>query len=246
MAQMLNGLKILYSGEKAFERQLSLFSICGIVGLVSGYLTLAQQGIIEITITNKILISLALILYTLFLTGYEILFMKERTIPDIDINSFKIAFHKIPLIVFSIVAILLLISTFTKFQYICFCLSAIITVPLTTMQAGFSYNFDNDFSLKFLSKLNLRKFFFLLIKNIWITIITYLIVFFLIFAIFFIAGLIIAIFYKADINAMSLAISTNQIAIGKLSNYIFNILFIYITTIGTLVWDYELIKTLEN
>ena len=44
MAQMLNGLKKIYSGEKAFERHISLFSICGIAGILNGYIVLANQG----------------------------------------------------------------------------------------------------------------------------------------------------------------------------------------------------------
>ena len=60
MAQMLNGLKKLYTGEKAFERQLSLFSICGIAGLITGYIAIANQGYIEITNIQKICFTILL------------------------------------------------------------------------------------------------------------------------------------------------------------------------------------------
>ena len=45
---------------------------------------------------------------------------------------------------------------------------------------------------------------------------------------------------------MSMAISSQQVTIAKLSNYIASILYTYIISIGILVWDYELLKTYER
>ncbi len=246
MAQMLNGLKKLYTGEKAFERQLSLFSICGIAGLITGYLAIANQGYIEITNIQKICFTILLVIFGLFFIGYETLFMHTRTIPDIGIDSFKIAIKKIPFIIFLVGIPILITSLFTKYQYSAFCIEMFLAIPLTMLQAGFSYNYQNNDYLLLFHKFNVKDIFFLLIKRLWIVVLTYITTYFLIFIIFFIIGLISAFYYKGDINTMSMAISSQQVTIAKLSNYIASILYTYIISIGILVWDYELLKTYER
>ena len=89
MAQMLNGLKKIYSGEKAFERHISLFSICGIAGILNAYIALANQGLIDISNIQKICFTILLIIFGMFFIGYETIFMHSREIPDIDSNSFN-------------------------------------------------------------------------------------------------------------------------------------------------------------
>ena len=51
--RMLEGLKKLYSGKEAFSRHLTLFSICGIAGLVDVYVTL--EGMNSISLVNTFL-----------------------------------------------------------------------------------------------------------------------------------------------------------------------------------------------
>lgn len=246
MAQMLSGLKKLYSGNKAFERQLSFFSICGIAGILSGYLNLATQGIIEITNIQKIIFTILLIIFGLFFIGYETIFMHSREIPEIDCNSFKLALKKVPFIIFLIGIPILLVSLFTKYQYTAFCIEIIIAIPLTMMQAGFSYNYDNkEYKLLFY-EFRVKEYFLLLIKRLWIVILSYITTYFIIFVIFFVIGIIIAIYYNGNLNTISLTISSQQTAIEKLSNYIASILFTYILSIGILTWDYELLKTHEK
>lgn len=246
MAQMLNGLKRLYSGDKAFERQLSLFSICGIAGILSGYLNLTTQGIIETSNIQKFVFTILLIIFGLFFVGYETIFMHSREIPDIGIKSFKVALKKIPFIIFLIGIPILMISLFTKYQYTAFCIETIIAIPLTIMQAGFSYNYDNKEYNLLLNKFRVKEYFLLLIKRLWIVILSYITTYFIIFVIFFVIGIIIAIYYSGNLNTISLTISSQQIAIEKLSNYIASILFTYIVSIGILTWDYEILTTYEG
>lgn len=245
MTQMLEGLKKLYSGDKAFERQLSLFSICGIAGILSGYLNLVTQGIIEISNIQKIIFTILLIIFGLFFIGYETIFMHSREIPDIDTNSFKLALKKIPFIIFLIGIPILLVSLFTKYQYTAFCIETIIAIPLTMMQAGFSYNYNNSEYNLLLHKFRVKEYFLLLIKRLWIVLLSYITTYFTIFVIFFVIGIIIAIYYKGNLSTISLMISSQQIAIEKLSNYIASVLFTYILSIGILTWDYEILKTYE-
>ena len=246
MAKMLEGLKYLYSGVNWKQRQLSLFSICGIAGLLNGFISPAGiEDIIEISIFNKIMITLALILFGLFITGYEIIFMHERRIPDIDMRSFKYAFNKIPFIVFLIGVPFLVVGLFTKYQYLAFCLETLFAIPLTMMQAGFSYDYNNNGAFMLFKKFKIKEYLLLLIKRLWVIIISYIITFALIFLIFFIAGIVIAFSYKGDVSALSLTISSHQTMILKLSNYIMSILLTYILTSAALVWDYELITTGE-
>ena len=144
MSQMIKGLKKLYTGKNALPRQISLFSICGITGLLNGYLALDAQGILEVNIYQKIIFTALLIIFALFFTGYETIFMHVREIPDIDMQSFKVSVKKIPFIIFIIGIPFLLISLYTKYQYPSFCVETLIAIPLTMMQAGFSYNYKNN------------------------------------------------------------------------------------------------------
>lgn len=246
MTQMLEGLKKLYCGEKAFERHLSLFSICGIVGIFSAYIALANQEIIEISNIQKLGFATIPIIFTLFFIGYETIFMHTREIPDISLDSFKIALKKIPLIISLISICILIISLFTKYQYPAFCGEMIIAIPLTMMQAGFSYNYNNSEYKLLFHKFRVKEYFLLLIKRLWIVILSYITTYFLIFVIFFVIGIIIAIYYKGNLSTISLTISSQQVTVEKLSNYIASILFTYIVSIGMLTWDYELLKTYER
>lgn len=246
MSQMINGLKKIYSGEKAFERHLSFFSICGIAGIFSTYIALANQGIIEIPNIQKICFVILPIIFTLFFIGYETIFMHTREIPDVNIETFKLALRKIPFIVFLIGIPILITSLYTKYQYPAFCIETIVAIPLTMMQAGFSYNYKNEECKLLFNKFRVKEYFFMLIKRLWIVILSYITTYFLIFVIFFVIGIIIAIHYKGNLSTISLTISSQQIAIEKLSNYIAGILFTYIASIGILTWDYELLKTYER
>lgn len=246
MAQMLNGLKKIYSGEKAFERHISLFSICGIAGILNAYIVLANQSLIDISNIQKICFTILLIIFGMFFIGYETIFMHSREIPDIDSNSFKLALKKIPFIIFLIGIPILLVSLFTKYQYTAFCIETIIAIPLTMMQAGFSYNYeDKGYDLLF-HKFRVKEYFLILVKRLWLVILSYITTYFIIFIIFFIIGLITAFYYKGDINTMTLFISSQQTIIEKLSNIIASILFMYTISIGILIWDYEVLKTYER
>ena len=246
MANMLEGLKYLYSGVNWKQRQITLFSICGIAGLINGYLSLNAQGLIEIPLYQKAALAMLLIIFSLFLTGYEILFMHERRVPDSDMRAFKLGLNKIPFLVFIIGVPLLLISLFTKYQYPAFCIETFLAVPLTMLQAGFSYEYNNNDVLKLFKSFRIKEYFLLLIKRLWVIISSYIITFALVFIIFFIGGIIIALYFKGDINSLGLTLSSHQVILLKLSNYITSILLVYTLTTGTLVWDYELIKTYER
>lgn len=246
MANMLDAINILYTQKDAINRQICLFSICGIIGLLNGILSLNQQNFIEINLIQKFLFAGLIILFGLFLVGYETIFLHSRELPDINMESFKIAFNKIPFIVFLLGVPLAIISVFTKYQYLAFCFDTILAIPLTMAQAGFSYHYNNDdFKLLF-KKFTVKEYFLLLVKRLWVVISAYIITLFIIFILFFAVGIILAIIYKGDASSISFVISSQQTTIAKLSNFITAILLTYTLAIGTLVWDYELVKTNER
>ena len=246
MTEMLNGLKKLYKGKNAFARQISLFSICGIAGLFNGYLALETQGLAEVNISQKVVFSVFLIIFALFFTGFETLFMHDRELPDIDMQSIKLAFRKVPFLIFLTGVPFLIVSLFTKYQYAAFCAETILSIPLTMMQAGFSYNYRNSDASLLFKKFRVKEYFMLLIKRLWVVIASHIVTFVFIFIIFFILGIALAIYFKGDVNAISLAISSQQTAVAKLSDYITSVLLIYTLSIGVLVWDYEMLKTYER
>ncbi len=246
MANMLNAIKILYTKKDSINRQVCLFSMCGMIGLINGFLSLNEQSIIEINLIQKFLFAGLIILFGLFLTGYETLFLHSRELPDINFDSIKIALNKIPFIVFLLDVPLVIISAFTKYQYPAFCLGTLLAIPLTMAQAGFSYKFNNDdFKLLF-KKFTVKEYFLLLIKKLWVVISAYIITLFVIFILFFAIGIVTAVIYKGDVSSINFVISSQQTTITKLSNFLTAIILTYTLAIGTLVWDYELIKTKER
>lgn len=246
MAKMREALACLYKGENALQRQICLFSICGIAGLINGYMALVEQYYNDATIYLKIGFAILSILFSFFIVGFETEFLHTRSIPDSDMNILKTAAKKIPFIIFLIMIPLCMISLFSTYQYQAFCAETLLAIPLTMIQAGYSYNFNNSDTFKLFYKFKVKDYFMLLIKRLWIVITAYATTLILVFLIFFTIGIVVALLYKGDVNSISLALSARQTQIAKLSNYITAILLVYTLTIGVLVWDYELIKTYER
>ena len=244
---MIEGLKKLYTGEKVFSRQLMLFSICGIIGLFNALVSSYKLALAEVTLLKKCAFLFVWIVFAFFLTGYETLFLHERCIPEIDMRSLKIVLSKTLFFVFLISIPLGIVAMFfTKFTSAAFFVEICLSVPLTMLQAGFSYNFqDSDAGMLF-SKFGIKEYFTLVFKRLWVIILSYASTYILVFMIFFTAGLVIALIYHGDVNSIGLLISSWQSSIAKLSNFIAGISLMYFLTIGTLVWDYELIKTYER
>ncbi len=242
MAKMIEGFTNLFTTKDAFPRGLTLFSICGIVGLLQGYIALGETDAIW-----KYSLAVISIIFTFFLTGYEILFMNERKIPDIDMRSIKLFKNKIPIIVFLVCIPLSLISLFAPhYQHKAFCIEAILAVPLTMLQAGFSYNFSDKDWAKIFKRFKITDYISLFLKRIWIIILAYATTFTAIFCLFFIIGFIMALMYRGDLTEIGLIISSKEYAIKTIATFMTGILMVYTLTIGTLIWDYELIKTYER
>jgi len=244
---MIEGFKKLYSGEKAFSRQLALFSVCGIVGLFNAYISFDKLSFAEVTFMQKCAFEVLWILFAFFLTGYETLFLHERHIPEIDMRSLNLVLSKTLFFVFLISLPLGLTAMFLpQYTGVAFFIELCLAVPLTMLQGGFSYNFqDSDAGMLF-AKFGVKEYFVLVFKRLLMIMFAYFSTYFLVFLIFFIAGIVITLMYSGDVNSIGLLISSQQTVIAKLSNFIAGILLIYFLTIGTLVWDYELIKTYER
>ena len=240
MSEMIQGLKILY--KKSFERRLTLFSICGIVGLFNGYLNNEQIDSNEITLINKILFCLLFILFTYVYTGLEIQFLRERKFPDLNIETFKIMTNKIPFFVFLFSVPILICNIFTNFSKIAFIIEAILAVPLTIIQSGFSYHLDNNDATMLFKNFKVTQYISLFFKRIWLIVTAYITTGGLVFSIFFIIGIILVSTSDIDI----LTIVSNKTIITKLSNYVSEIILVYTLALATFVWDYELIKTCEK
>lgn len=244
---MFEGFRKLYAGEKVFSRQLALFSICGIVGLFNALVSLDKLALAEVTLIQKCAFLFLWILFAFFLTGYETLFLHERHIPEIDMNSLKLVLSKTLLFVFLFSIPLGIIAMFfPKYTSVAFFIEICLSVPLTMLQAGFSYQFqDCDAGMLFV-KFGIKEYFMFIFKRLWIIILSYLSTYILVFMIFFIAGLVIALMHRGDLTSIGFIISANQTLITKLSNFIAGIFLMYFLTIGTLVWDYDVIKTYEK
>lgn len=244
---MIEGIKRLYTGEKTFSRQLVLFSICGIVGLFSAFISMEKSSLVEVTLLQKCIYQIIWIVFAFFLTGYETLFLHERHIPEIDMRSLKIVLTKTLFLVFLAALPLGFVAMFfPKFTSVAFFIEICLSVPLTMLQGGFSYNFSDDDAGMLFDKFGMKEYFVLLFKRLWLIILAYGLTYFLVFMIFFTAGLVLTLVHSGDLNTIMLIISSQQTVIAKLSNFIAGVLIMYFLTIGTLIWDYELIKTYER
>lgn len=94
MAKMREALEYLYKGQNAISRQICLFSICGLVGLINGYMALVEQFYNEASIYLKIVFASLIILFGFFIVGFETEFLHTRKIPDTDLNVLKTAAKK--------------------------------------------------------------------------------------------------------------------------------------------------------
>lgn len=238
--RMLEGLKKLYKGEEAFQRHITLFSICGTLGLFEAYVQM-NPGTVE-----NIVLSLFAILFMFFFCGYETLFLKERELPEIDFRAFKMTLNRVIFIVFLIGVPLYLSKFFPRYSQIAFLIEILLAVPLTSVQAGFSYKFEEQDAVNFIKNFKFIDYLMLILKRLWVIICGYVFVFVTIFTLFFIAGFAIGFAAKGDVADMQLIISSQQDIIFRLSNYLAMILMVYVLTIGTLVWDYELITQKED
>ncbi len=246
MARLIEGIKILYSGKDWINRQICLFSVCGILGIINTYLALEMQSVNEVTIAQKILFGTLNILFYLFFIGYETIFLRSRELPDISLEVFKVGLKSIPFIVFLISIPITLLSLFSKLHYFAFCADTILAIPMIMLLAGFSYNYDNNEIFKFFKIFRAKEYFTLLIERIWVVIMCYIITLSIIFTKIVVLCLIIAFTYKGDVSTIGLLLSSKMIIIAKLASYIIIVLLTYILSIGTLAWDYELITTGEE
>ena len=246
MARMLSAIKILFSGKGFLDKQLCLFSICGMLGLITGYLALWQENYVELDIAQKILFVLLVAIFELFVIGYEVLFLNKRELPSIDMEIFKVATKKTPLIIWGISLIFHLLGVFTKYTYFSACALIILGIPLTMALAGFSYNFSGNKITDVFKNIKAKDYLLLLLKRIWVVIIGYLFALAVIFVIGVTAGIIIGFQLKGDVSTWALLISSHQQIITKLSVFFMSILLSYNMFLGLLAWDYELIKTYED
>ena len=246
MARMLNAMKILFNSKDFLDKQLCLFSICGTLGLVTGYLALWQESYVELDIIQKILFVLLVAVFELFVIGYEVLFLNKRELPNIDMEIFKVATKKTPLIIWGISLIFHLLGVFTKYTYLSACALIILGIPLTMALAGFSYDFSENKIADVFKNIKLKDYLLLLLKRIWVVIIGYLFTLAVIFIIGVSVGIIFGFQLNGDISAWALLISSHQQIIAKLGVFFMSILLSYSMFLGLLACDYELIKTYED
>jgi len=240
--KMKEGFKKLF--ENGFTKQIALFSVCGIVGLFDAYFSV--NGVNTLLLWEKFVYALMLGAFAFFIIGFETKFLHERQIPEIDMESFKLTCNRVLFIIFLIGIPIIMVKFYPKYTFIAFCLELLLAVPLTLIQAGFSYNYNENEAFSLLKKLNLADYIALLVKRLWIIFLSYSTVFFIVFLIFFLSGFVVSILYGGDATSIAYAISSNKLIISKLSGFISEIILIYVLTIGTLIWDYEVIKTYER
>lgn len=241
--KMIEGLKCLYKGKDTFSRHLTLFSLCGIFGLLDVYVTI--EGIETISPLLKTFYLFAWFLFSVYIVGYEVIFLHERELPDIDLRPFKLFFQK-PLIFFLLFIIpMTFAKIFPDYLKVAFITEMLLAIPLTMIQSGFSYNYNNEEAYKLFDNPSLKNYISLFFKRLWVFLLAYIFVTVIVFLIFFLYGVILVLIHSGDMESVGLILSSAQFTITKLSNFLTGIMLIYLLTISTFVWDYELIKIYE-
>jgi len=242
--KILEGINKIFHGNKAFERHLSLFSLCGIFGVLN--VCYLSDGIEGLDSFQAICYTLLWIIFSVYIIGYEVLFLNERELPDVDFRPFNLIMKK-PLIYFLLFVIpMSIVKFFPEYASAAFFVELLLAVPLTMIQAGYSYHFEEDESYKFFENSSFKDFFALVFKRLWLFMCSYIVVSLVVFVLFFIVGIIAVIAYKGNIENLIFNIISHRLIISKLSGIIGGVLLTYVLTISTLVWDYELIKTYEK
>lgn len=243
---MLNAIKIMFSGKDFIDKQLCLFSICGLLGLGTGYLALWQENYVEISLLQKILFVAMIMVFELFCVGYEILFLHKRELPEINIEIFRVATKKIPLIVWGITLIFHILGVFTKYTYFSSCALIILAIPLTIALAGYSYKYSGEKVSDVFKNTKLKDYLMLLLKRIWVVVVGYLFALAVVFVIGVTVGIVLGFQLKGDVSAWAMFVSSHQQMIAKLGVFLMAIALSYSMFCGLLAWDYELIKTYED
>ena len=246
MAQMNKALKILFSGDKVIEKQICLFAVCGIGGLIISYFVLFLEDYLELTPLLFGVLGACFYLFYLFITSIEIEFLHKRELPNIGINNLKIMFTKTPLLVSLVCIPILILAYYFKHVYTATVIELLLSIPLTMIIAAYSYNLQNKDNFIIFHKFKVKDYFFLLLKKIFVVILTHFATFVTLSCICFATFLIILGINKLDFVLVSNMFAGTYTMLSKLTIFINTILFTYISTNLSLVWDYELLKTYEG
>lgn len=234
-------LQRIFLGKNIITKHISLFALCGISGILEVYLLMNK-----FTFPVGVLFAGIIIFLELYFTGYETLFMQKRELPEFDMLPLKIALKKLPLFVF-LVSLLFLGLSFVPDKYsVIFTLGILVSIPLSILQAGFSYNFENKDAFEFIQKFSGKDYFILFLKKIVIIFLCDAMIFVLMLAAIIVFGIAYALLHGGNVTQLLSLILSHHDASVKLVAYVFGVLMSYIVFCGFLAWDYELIKMKEN
>lgn len=236
---MIKTLKFIYLGKNSFNKHIQLFSLCGISALAD-YLMIFNKGF-DIQL---ILLFVFQILFLFFITGYETIFLHNKSIPELDWNAFKIAIKKFPFAAFLFSLLFAVLSIiYKKYLLILFIIQIIGGIPVTMMQAGYAENYDNCGFKKYFRLFDINDYIILFFKRIVLTLGTYIMTLTVMAAIFLVLGFISFLLIQLFGTGELLSFIGYQVIIKKITIYLSSILTSYFMLIAMLVWDYELLFT---
>ncbi len=235
--------KIL-GGNNNISRQLTLFSICGILGLAETYVDL--NGFWNLALWTQIAYVVLWLLFIMFFTGFEVIFLRERELPEIDFRSLKVVFSTLLLSVVLFQSAVFVLKFADLNNWVLTLFDVLIAIPLVALQAGYSYNFDENEAFAFLKRTDLKDFLLLFLKRIFVILVSFIIVFFIVTTALVGLAIGILIASKGSSEAIIYVFLSQQVILTRLVIYLAGILLSYVIANGALMWDYELIKTYEN
>lgn len=254
-SNLSEGLKKLYSGKEIVYKQITLFSVLGILSIVTAYLYLGKSNFFTLKSYEIWIVAILEFIWTFYFIGYETKFINnafydnDDILPEMDRTSLKIMRHKFPIILFIINAIVILASVTTHKENILFFITLILSTVLTLFQIGFAQNYADKDVFNVFKVFQAKDYFDIFVKKILINLVMFLASYGIVFVIILIGGLTVLL--TGFVNTRSFveiitAAQSSQLALTKLSIYAVTVISNYLLVIGNFAWNYDVVKLFIN
>lgn len=254
-SRLLEGIKKIYSGKDIVYKQISLFSIIGILSILGAYLYLGKASFFTIKSFTIWIVAIMEFVWTFYFIGYEtklinnIFHSPDNIVPEMNTEPVKIMYNKFPLVLFIINSLIILASITTHKENLIFLLTIVISMIMTLFQIGFAKQYSDSDILDIFKVLKIKDYIVIFIKRILINLAAFITSYGVVFVAVLIAGLIVLLtgfVHSHSFSEIVASAQSSQLALTKLSIYSTTILLNYFMTIGNLAWDYDVVKLFEE
>lgn len=255
-SKLLEGLRRLYSGKDIVNKQIILFSIIGIVSLFSAYMYLGNANYFTLKSYIIYVVTSINMLWIFYGIGYETKFLNnvlnnnnDNILPEFNLLPFKITCTKFLMLLFVINSLYILMAIFSHKQNLIFVISIFLSIILSLFQIGYSQKYSNEDLLDVFKVLTFKDYLLTTTKKLWLTFLSYLTSYGIVFILIMIAGLIILLTgfsHSKSFTEIMFAAQSSHLALIKLTTYFTTVLLNYFLLIFNFAWEYDLIENYKE